>query len=193
MSNHGETFQDRLELKEQLTGRALTPTETVQAYAEELCRVANDRDRLQRELAQEKARIVQPPAPAEPAAVTSDMVKEFIRASDEVRLREAPTYHDAVEVGLRAALAVSVSGSGWVSVKDRLPEDGECVLAGFGIHDELISVVKYRADSKSGVDKSYEGDFCAFESSLEEYAVIVVPTDWMPLPTPPEDKSDGSV
>ena len=122
----------------------------------------------------------QPPAPAEPTAVTSDMVKEFIKASDEVRLREAPTYHDAVEVGLRAALAVS--GSGWA---ERETKSGRkvrilCYDRDMGcspwVHGTIIGLVR---------DPSCEE---LMRWNADETSVDNSP-DYDLIPIPPEDKS----
>ncbi len=101
MSQIGETFQDRLELQRKLTGKELTPTETIQAYADELCKVANDRDRLQRELASEKARIAQ--------TVTYEPSEErlgqlYAQAEREAGAPEYWTTWRAFVSGYRAAL-----------------------------------------------------------------------------------------
>lgn len=86
----------------------------------------------------------------------------------------------AEEVGLDA-LAIAISAlekTKWISVKDRLPEEGEyvlCVLKGFN-YGGKIQVCKFVPAGKFK-DKPY------FEHFRNGFPSV---THWMPLPEPPK-------
>jgi len=60
-----------------------------------------------------------------------------------------------------------VSGDGWISVADRLPDPGARVLIGWAGLDEMW--IAFLADAGFGDGEGYEYE----------------PTHWMPLPEPP--------
>lgn len=87
----------------------------------------------------------------------------------------------AEEVGLDAlAMAISaLEKTKWISVKDRLPEEGEyvlCVLKGFN-YGGKIQVCKFVPADKFK-DKPY------FEHFRNGFPSV---THWMPLPEPPKE------
>lgn len=63
----------------------------------------------------------------------------------------------------------------WISVKDRLPRDGEDVLAYMRGGLSLLTFISLQ-DPKGGV---------WMELGME---LIGAPTHWMPLPDPPKEK-----
>lgn len=73
----------------------------------------------------------------------------------------------------------------WVSVKERLPKDGQVVLAINAKHSRRHAVMRYIAHGQDFPHTVYEGDFASWLEEAADYCVIEVPTHWMPLPTPP--------
>ena len=74
---------------------------------------------------------------------------------------------------------------GWISVKDRLPEDGETVLvyierAAWG--DDGYAKLKNEIAIGWQIDKRWHVDGCTKVKGLH----------WMPLPEPPEEVSDDA-
>lgn len=66
----------------------------------------------------------------------------------------------------------------WISVKDRLPEDTDCIVYGTptcGTCGKNPIVTQARYGSR-------KGDYFVFG----EYDCYIEVTHWMPLPTPPE-------
>jgi len=71
---------------------------------------------------------------------------------------------------LTARIAELEAAQRWIPVSERLPEDGEFVLAW---DDEIIEVLEYK--------NTFGG-----ASFLNIADTTVYPTHWMPLPEPPE-------
>lgn len=57
----------------------------------------------------------------------------------------------------------------WISVSDKLPEEGQEVVIRIGEDNELVRFLNYRWVGK------------------EEWFILDLPTHWMPLPEPPEE------
>ena len=75
------------------------------------------------------------------------------------------------EMSLDAFLAGYQAAQQWISVKDRLPEDGQDVL----VFDEGTISVKSLS--------SYTHKWHPYENGFD-----CEPSHWMPMPKPPEDK-----
>lgn len=66
--------------------------------------------------------------------------------------------------------------SEWISVKDRLPENGQQVIIfGQGSKGDYFSDALFESDS-----------FLLFHPDNDEYCVDTSPTHWMPLPDAPK-------
>ena len=76
------------------------------------------------------------------------------------------------------ACTENAAATQWVSVEDRLPEDGQTVIAS---HKNGITEAYYTKDRK--FHEPYYGQTCG------DYFDSV--TYWSPLPEPPEKKEDG--
>lgn len=88
-----------------------------------------------------------------------------------------------IEEALRAAPAVSVPQ--WISVKDRLPEDGEHVLIWY----EYFRYGSYnRMYTTYEIAYQYNGHWSGAGDSLGQKARVFA---WMPLPEPPKGENDG--
>lgn len=72
--------------------------------------------------------------------------------------------------------------NGWISVKDRLPEESGYVLVHCSEPKGYIRGVQYSAKNKA---------FNASDDSNAESAFTDV-THWMPLPEPPENEKEES-
>ena len=114
----------------------------------------------------------QPPAPDEP---TEAMIKQWYNnyLSTFGRGAEPADEYYFFEAGVKAMQSAAL-GSGWVSVEDRLPPYGRSVW------------VSYRFGQGEAWRLSSLG--WVLRHMPEEKLPGV--THWMPLPTPPEDKSD---
>lgn len=64
--------------------------------------------------------------------------------------------------------------SEWISVKDRLPEEGKSVL----IFDECGNILVYSLERDRDGDLHWEDDYGYWHNDV---------TDWMPLPEPPKE------
>ena len=88
-----------------------------------------------------------------------------------------------IEEALRAVPAVSVPQ--WISVKDRLPEDGEHVLIWY----EYYRYGSYnRMYTTYEIAYQYNGHWTGAGDSLGQLARVFA---WMPLPEPPKGENDG--
>lgn len=88
-----------------------------------------------------------------------------------------------IEEALRAVPAVSVPQ--WISVKDRLPEDGEDVLIWY----EYFRYGPYnRMYTTYDIAYQYNGYWEDAGGSLGKKARVFA---WMPLPEPPKGENDG--
>lgn len=88
-----------------------------------------------------------------------------------------------IEEALRAVPAVSVPQ--WISVKDRLPEDGEHVLIWY----EYFRYGSYNRIFKTHeIAYQYGGHWTGASDSLGVDARVFA---WMPLPEPPKGENDG--
>lgn len=88
-----------------------------------------------------------------------------------------------IEEALRAVPAVSVPQ--WISVKDRLPEDGENVLIWY----EYYRYGSYnRMYTTYEIAYQYNGHWAGAGDSLGQLARVFA---WMPLPDPPKGENDG--
>ena len=87
-----------------------------------------------------------------------------------------------IEEALRDVPAVSVPQ--WISVKDRLPEDGENVL---------IWYEYFRYGSYNRMYKTYEiaYQYDGFWSGVNPLGQKARVFAWMPLPEPPKGENDG--
>ncbi len=73
----------------------------------------------------------------------------------------------------------------WISVKDKLPEDDEDVLI-FNCRDG-VSMGYFDPSNVRGYYEK-DGSYCITDSGWEvsyEWARLMDPTHWMPLPPPP--------
>ena len=80
---------------------------------------------------------------------------------------EAGKENEAIDFALVDMKICEANNSGWVSVKSRLPEEGETVLVW---NDEGFCYVDEIKNGKWRIPGDYAGN-----------------THWMPLPNPPED------
>lgn len=71
--------------------------------------------------------------------------------------------------------------SEWISVKDRLPEDGQKVLAFGGGERRYYCVAKFFKHFNDG------GDFWHLGAKDRKYSPGYKITHWMPLPEPPKE------
>lgn len=69
----------------------------------------------------------------------------------------------------------------WISVKDRLPELGQWVLAYKQGSEYGIYLVKYFYNETLGVCLWYDHNHCGCYEDIEYIS------NWMPLPNPPEE------
>ena len=107
----------------------------------------------------------------------------------EYRKYQTDNLDDAYEQGWMDALdnlknAPSVSVPQWISVKDRLPEDGENVL---------IWYEYFRYGSYNRMYKTYEiaYQYDGFWSGVNPLGQKARVFAWMPLPKPPKGENDG--
>lgn len=108
----------------------------------------------------------------------------------EYRQYQTDNLDDAYEQGWMDALdnlknAPAVSVPQWISVKDRLPEDGEHVLIWY----EYFRYGSYNRIFKTHeIAYQYGGHWTGASDSLGVDARVFA---WMPLPEPPKGENDG--
>lgn len=107
-----------------------------------------------------------------------------IYESDHFSVRECFGWRArAIEEELRAVPATPVPQ--WISVKDRLPEDGENVLIWY----EYYRYGSYnRMYTTYEIAYQYNGHWSGAGDSLGQKARVFA---WMPLPKPPKGENDG--
>lgn len=79
---------------------------------------------------------------------------------------------DKIEA-LDERVAIMSEPHGWISVSDKLPEEGQEVVIHIGDDNELVRFWNYR----------WVGQ--------EEWFILDLPTHWMPLPEPPKEGEVG--
>ena len=84
----------------------------------------------------------------------------------------------------------TVLSSQWISVNERLPEDGAKVLAVNAIYSREPYVALYREGDNSFPFTSYCGLFASYISDVDTYAAVEVPTHWAELPPLPEPPTE---
>lgn len=108
----------------------------------------------------------------------------------EYRQYQTDNLDDAYEQGWMDALdnlknAPAVSVPQWISVKDKLPEDGEHVLIWY----EYYRYGSYnRMYTTYEIAYQYNGHWTGAGDSLGQKARVFA---WMPLPEPPKGENDG--
>lgn len=108
----------------------------------------------------------------------------------EYRQYQTDNLDDAYEQGWMDALdnlknAPAVSVPQWISVKDRLPEDGENVLIWY----EYFRYGSYnRMYTTYEIAYQYNGHWAGAGASLGQQARVFA---WMPLPEPPKGDADN--
>jgi hypothetical protein len=85
--------------------------------------------------------------------------------------------------GYQAAMNSSNNSNGWISVKERLPEEGLEVLIFGKILNDISKVLGVRARFQGDQKSKYTWE----SEDIHIYTQYDV-THWMPLPKPPEEK-----
>lgn len=81
--------------------------------------------------------------------------------------------------------APTVQREGWVSVKDRLPNNGQNVIA----IGTWFGEINGRGESEYTGIGTWEGNRVCIDSDTYSTEIIEV-THWQPLPAPPADKEE---
>lgn len=98
------------------------------------------------------------------------------------------------DIELHEALDIAIAAlrNGWISVEDRLPEDGKylCCFSSLGL-GWCIDVLSYASDLNSVDDwdfyTEHHGGFYDLDSEYGYYEISGV-AYWRPLPEPPEEE-----
>ena len=116
------------------------------------------------------------------------MMRKYAKDGDytECVQKLGKTALDAIEeltvINERQLLEIAVlSKPRWIPVTERLPEDGQKVLAIYTIN-EILPVIRYAVLSYSTDDGFHD-----YEEGYYEWTGI---THWMPLPEPPKDGAE---
>ena len=109
--------------------------------------------------------------------IDADALMESIGCADAVkygnrdRAQQDTSYSTMMLYEIRGEIDAQPTVGGWISVKDRLPEEGVCL----GCHGSSVGIYGYL------FGEWFDEDNC---TCGEGYV-----THWMPLPEPPEEVS----
>ena len=109
----------------------------------------------------------------------ADLIEKLIQALDAERPALPETQYDiGYNNGLTMAMAIARKfakdnnvPSKWIPVTERLPKEGECVLA-YDTRDDFVALLEFSGSAL------YDSDY--IPQGIDEV------THWMPLPQPPK-------
>ena len=134
--------------------------------------------------------------------IDADALMESIGCADAVkygnrdRAQQDTSYSTMMLYEIRNEIDAQPTVGGWISVKDRLPEDGEMVIVAIFGHDvivqhegETLEMAINRTLQHKRVTVGFL-DEEGFWYGADGYPMIVQPSYWMPLPEPPKEVDD---
>ena len=112
-------------------------------------------------------------------AVSEAKVKIVIDNYFQKECNVNTSIREAFEKGFRIGVTKGASANGWISVKDRLPEDFQKVLVFWKEHGEpMVDTAFWQKDAKR-----FDGEHWV---RMEDKV-----THWMPIPEPPQEVDNG--